>query len=708
MYKPADSYYKEFVTTSPSTGAAANADSLPTATANHNGTDDGTFTLTVTNIDTGRYKITGTVPAYSSGDVVNVSIAATCSSVAGKAIVDTFTIDTKRVGDLHDSSYNGGAVASVTAGVTVATNNDKAGYSLATAPPTAATIATAIWTDTTAGDFTTAGSPGKAVMTSGVPVSGTVTVGTNNDKTGYSLGASQTFSTTGSVGSVTGAVGSVTGNVTVGGYASGQDPATLVLDVAASSHNTANSIGAKVNSAGSAGDPWSTTLPGSYSAGQAGYVVGHNLDTNVGSRSTFAGGAVASVTAPVTVNAINGLAPPTNWSVMTIDASTGGVTVKANNDKAGYSLTSSQTFSTTGSVGSVTGAVGSVIGNVTVGGYASGQDPATLVLDVAASSHNTANSIGAKVNSAGSAGDPWSTTIPGSYAAGTAGAILGGNLDAKVSTRSTFAGGAVASVTSPVTVGANSDKSGYTLTASQTFSTTGSVGNVTGSVGAVNANVTVGGYAAGQDPATLVLDAPAANFHVPNSIGAMFGTQGTGTTGLASDPWASALPGNYPPGTAGAILGGNLDAQVSAIKNKTDGLPTGFPANFEALAVDAATGGVMVLVNQDKSGYGLGPAGLDAIQVENGINARQALSPVLAASAGLVSGAGTGTIMVTGGNTSVTRITATTDKLGNRSAVTLALPPATSGGVTTTASSYFPSAYFPAAYFPIGKATPSA
>jgi hypothetical protein len=38
------------------------------------------------------------------------------------------------------------------------------------------------------------------------------------------------------------------------------------------------------------------------------------------------------------------------------------------------------------------------------------------------------------------------------------------NLDATVSSRSTYAGGAVASVTNPVTVGTNSDKTGYALT----------------------------------------------------------------------------------------------------------------------------------------------------------------------------------------------------------------------------------------------------
>lgn len=114
-YKPSDPYCKEFTTANPSTGAAQNADSLPVATANRNGTDDAAFVLTVTNLDTGRYKITGTVPnTYAKGDVVNVTVAATVNSVAGKACVDTFVLDSKRVGDLNDVAataiVSGGAI----------------------------------------------------------------------------------------------------------------------------------------------------------------------------------------------------------------------------------------------------------------------------------------------------------------------------------------------------------------------------------------------------------------------------------------------------------------------------------------------------------------------------------------------------------------------------------------------------------------------
>lgn len=137
MYKPGDAYYSEFTTSSPSTGAATNADSLPVATANHNGTDDGTFALTVTNVDTGRYKITGTIPVgYAEGDDVSVSVAATVSSVAGKAITHQFNIGTK------------------------------AGFALTVAPPTAAIIATTILQDLVSGsDFTTNGSLGKLLVT---------------------------------------------------------------------------------------------------------------------------------------------------------------------------------------------------------------------------------------------------------------------------------------------------------------------------------------------------------------------------------------------------------------------------------------------------------------------------------------------------------------------------------------------------------------
>ena len=50
--------------------------------------------------------------------------------------------------------------------------------------------------------------------------------------------------------------------------------ADAVWDEAIAGHAAAGSTGATLSSAGTAGDPWTTEIPGSYTAGQAGYVLG--------------------------------------------------------------------------------------------------------------------------------------------------------------------------------------------------------------------------------------------------------------------------------------------------------------------------------------------------------------------------------------------------------------------------------------------------
>lgn len=66
-------------------------------------------------------------------------------------------------------------------------------------------------------------------------------------------------------------------------------PATLVdlfWDEATSGHTTAGTTGKALTDAGSAGDPWTTALPGAYSAGTAGYLVGTYLDAAVSGANT--------------------------------------------------------------------------------------------------------------------------------------------------------------------------------------------------------------------------------------------------------------------------------------------------------------------------------------------------------------------------------------------------------------------------------------
>src|SRR5690606_4976797 len=70
---------------------------------------------------------------------------------------------------------------------------------------------------------------------------------------------------------------------------------------------------------------------------------------------------------------------------------------------------------------------------------------ADAVWDEALSEHLDSGSTGAALNASGAAGDPWETTLPGAYGEDTAGYIIGNNLDAAVSSRSSHSAADVAS-----------------------------------------------------------------------------------------------------------------------------------------------------------------------------------------------------------------------------------------------------------------------
>lgn len=71
-----------------------------------------------------------------------------------------------------------------------------------------------------------------------------------------------------------------------GGAPSAAAIADAVWDEILSGHAISGSAGEALSASGGAGDPWITALPGSYSAGQAGYIVGQNLNATVSSRAT--------------------------------------------------------------------------------------------------------------------------------------------------------------------------------------------------------------------------------------------------------------------------------------------------------------------------------------------------------------------------------------------------------------------------------------
>lgn len=142
----------EFTTRRFDTGAAANADSLPTGTLYVNGTANAAV-VTVTNISTGLYKAQVTLPTLAVSDVVALIIAATVNSISDSAKVWE---DTKDVA-LDSSGL-----------VTVGTNNDKTGYTASTvSDKTGYSLSSAgvqaIW-DAATSALTTVGSIGKWIL----------------------------------------------------------------------------------------------------------------------------------------------------------------------------------------------------------------------------------------------------------------------------------------------------------------------------------------------------------------------------------------------------------------------------------------------------------------------------------------------------------------------------------------------------------------
>lgn len=336
------------------------------------------------------------------------------------------------------------------------------------------------------------------------------------------------------------------GNVTVGGYAAGEDPATLLLVTPANKLSTDASGNVTVGTlvAAAIQSIWDRLTSALTTVGSIGKLLVDNINATISSRSTYAGADTAGTT-----TLLGRLTSGRATNLDNLDA-----TVSSRNS-----------------------------GNVTVGGYAAGEDPATLVLDVAQSGHNTAGTIGNKIGAAGSSGDPWGTALPGSYAAGTAGAILGsaaaisglgsgGNtilLDYGVPSLTLYAvfrdyvskhywngttleAFALANYTNYDVAAAEEGGSGnsglYVITAP--------------ALPAGVYDVAVRRQAGGSPAAT---DQPAFDTTIIwDGSQIVLAVGGGGTGGGGTDPWLTALPGAYAAGTAGNIVGSNLDAAVSS------------------------------------------------------------------------------------------------------------------------------------------------
>ena len=224
---------------------------------------------------------------------------------------------------------------------------------------------------------------------------------TVNATTSVTIPASSTLATTGgAVGSVTGAVGSVTGAV---GSVTGLTAANL--DTTISSRASQTSLDTL--------DDLVDTEVGAIKTktDQLVFTVANQVDSN--SLSVSATGirtAVGLNTANLDTQ-IATLATPTNITAGTITTVTNLTNAATSGD-----LTATMKSSVTTAVPTVS-------------------QTADQVWDELLSGHTTVGSTGAALSAAGAAGDPWSTLIPGSYGAGTAGKIVGDNVNATISSR---------------------------------------------------------------------------------------------------------------------------------------------------------------------------------------------------------------------------------------------------------------------------------
>lgn len=257
--------------------------------------------------------------------------------------------------------------------------------------------------------------------------SGTVTVGTNNDKTGYTASTvsdktgyslTQTFPTNFSSLSI-----DASGRIDLGKWI-GVAPLALssqqVQAVVPSSTVVASVSGAVGSVTGSVGSV--TGNVGGNVVGSVGSVtgnVGGNLTGTIGGLSVQAKADVnaeadtaLSDYAPLTAA---GYTAPNNAGITSNSTDLGTLLGRLTALRAGY-------------LDSLPHLDADVSTRLAASGYTappSASTTAAAVWDLATAGHTTAGTFGAAMSAAGGAGDPWTIDLPASYATGTAGYILG-------------------------------------------------------------------------------------------------------------------------------------------------------------------------------------------------------------------------------------------------------------------------------------------
>ena len=282
----------DFNTYHPKTGVATVADSTPSYSVYKN--DSGTplslsgNSIAVRSGTTSNYVITLPLTVgngFTHGDTFILKVSVTVAGITKIVTLLTFIATTYEADSIVQGSDN----------KVLLSNNAHTGATI----PTVTTVTNDVgitqagadkaWS--TATRVLTAGT--NIALAKGTGVTGFNDISTTDVATAVWNAATATYGTAGSYGllvetNLDAAVSSIT-VPTTGAIAD------AVWNEAIADHLGAGSTGLALNSASSAGDPWSTAVPGAYGAGTAGYILGTNLNTTVSSRSTHSAADVWSV-----------------------------------------------------------------------------------------------------------------------------------------------------------------------------------------------------------------------------------------------------------------------------------------------------------------------------------------------------------------------------------------------------------------------------
>lgn len=317
-----------------------------------------------------------------------------------------------------------------------------------------------------------------------------------------------------------------------------QDIVDGVLDELLSAHTDSGSVGEGIGNASSAGDPWGTALPGAYSSGTAGYLVGTYVNASIS--------AVKAKTDSLTFTVANKIdANVYTWNGTAVTTpNTAGTPIVDVGRIAG----TSQTAKDLGAI------------NVTNLNTLSGHDPgatlSSLTQTQVTGGAYALNSSSFAFNSAFDFTTTQKTSI-GTAVAASAVASVTGNVGGNVTGSVGSVVGAVGSVTG--NVGGN---------------VTGSVGSVVG-LTASNLDATVSSRAAATDLATVAgyLDTEIADIKSKtDNLPASFPTN---FSALAITVGGAVTAGTVSDKTGFSLTSGERDSIAAALLDLSDGVETG-------------------------------------------------------------------------------------------------------------------------------------